>query len=79
MLGHHPVEAEVRHRGDGDRVDPECECEHSDDLITVDGLAPLVHGEHPVAVAVERHPEVEGARAHDLLQHRQVGGAAGRR
>ena len=70
MLGHEPVEAQVRHRRDRDELDAEIEREHGEDLVAVDRLAALVDREHPVAVAVERDPEVEpcsrrlaGARA----------------
>ena len=61
---HQPVEAEVRHRRDGDEVGAEVEREDRDDLVAVDQLAVLVDREHAVAVPVERDPEVEAAVAH---------------
>ena len=69
-LRHEPVEAEVRHLRDGDEVDAEVEREHGDDRVTVDRLAPLVHGQHAVAVAVEGDPEVAALPRHNLLQAR---------
>ena len=62
-LLHQPVEAEVRHRRDRDDVDAEVEREHRDDLVAVDRGAVRVDREHPVAVAVERDPEIEAAAA----------------
>ena len=50
--------------------------EHRDDLVAVDHGAACVHGEHPVAVAVECHAEVEPVADDDLLQRPQVGRAA---
>src|SRR5581483_9871127 len=73
-LLHEPMEAEVRHRRDGDEIDSELEREHRDDLIAVDRRAVLVDGEH--AVAVERDPEIEPAAGDDLLQRREIGRAA---
>ena len=75
-LAHQPVEAEVRHRRHRDRVDTEGKCEHCQDLVAVERGARLVYGEHTVAVAVERDPEVIPTGSHDLLQQAQVGGAA---
>src|SRR5438445_2830938 len=72
-LLHQPVETEIRHRRDRDEVDAEMKREHRDDLVAVDRLAALVHGKHPVAVAVERDTEVEVAAAHELLQWPEVG------
>ena len=60
------MEAEVRHRRDGDAVDAEVEREDREDLVAVDRLAALVDREHPVAVAVEGDPEVEAAVADDV-------------
>ena len=65
-LLHQAVEAEVRHRRDGDALDAEVEREDREDLVAVDRLAALVHGEHPVAVAVEGDAEVEAAAANGL-------------
>ena len=72
-LLHQAVEAEVRHRRDHDGVDAEVEREHGEDLVAVERVAVLVHGEHPVAVAVERDPEVE-----PLARGRAPGARAGR-
>ena len=52
------------------------EREHREDLVAVDRVAVAVDSEHPVAVAVERDPEIESALADGLLQQREVGGAA---
>ena len=59
VFRHERVEPEIRHDRHGDDVDAEVECEHGNDLVSVDGLAALVDGEHPVAVAVECDTEVE--------------------
>ena len=67
-IGHEPVEAEVRHRRHRDGVDAECEREDGEDLVAVERRAVLVDGEHPVAVTVERDPEVVRARPHDVLE-----------
>ena len=72
-LLHQAVEAEVRHLRDGDSVDSEVEGEDREDLVAVDRLAPLVDGKHPVAVAVERDPEVEALLTHDPREERQIG------
>ena len=76
VLAHQPVEAEVRHHGDGDEVDAEVEREDGEDLVAVDDVAFAVDGEHAVAVAVEGDAEVEAAVGHDALQEREVGRAA---
>src|SRR5918995_321634 len=39
VLPHQPVEAEVRHHGDRDEIDPEVDREHGEDLVAVDRLA----------------------------------------
>ena len=71
VLGHEPVEAEVRHHRDRDDVDAEREREDREDLVAVDRLAALVDREHAVAVAVERDPEVE-----PVARQRPVAGRA---
>ena len=58
------------------RSTSEMEREHREDLVAVDRVAVAVDREHPVAVAVERDPEIESALADGLLQQREVGGAA---
>jgi hypothetical protein len=52
--------------------------EHQDrqDLVAVHDLASGVHGQHPVAVAVERDPEVRTGLRNNLLQVSKVGRAA---
>ena len=75
-LLHQAVEAEVGHRRDDDALDLEVEREDSEDLVAVDRLSSLVHGEHPVAVAVECDAEVEAAAAHGLGEQTEVGRAA---
>ncbi len=75
-LLHQAVEAEVRHRRDGDAVDAEVEREHREDLVAVDRLSALVDGEHPVAVAVEGDAEVEAAAANGVGEQAEVGRAA---
>ena len=72
MLGHEAVEAEVRHHRDGDDVDAERQREHGEDLVAVERLAALVDGEHPIAVPVEGHPEVEALACNGLLQGREI-------
>ncbi len=72
-LGHQPMEAEVRHHGDGDDLHAEREREDREDLIAVHDVAALVDGEHAVAVAVERDAEIERLAPHELLQAGQVG------
>src|SRR6185437_10338220 len=72
-LLHQAVEAEVRHRGHGNSIDVEVECEDGEDLISVERLAPLVDGQHPIAVAVERDSEVEAAASDDVGQRAKVG------
>ena len=64
-LLHQPVEAEIRHLGDGDEVDAEVERKHGDDRVTVDRLAALVHGQHAIAVPVEGDAEVAALARHD--------------
>ena len=58
---------------------PRREREDREDLVAVDDLAALVDREHAVAVAVERDAEVECLPRDELLQGREVGGAAARR
>ena len=57
-LGHEPVEAQVRHHGHGHEIDVARQREDREDLVAVERLAQLVDGEHPIAVAVERDPEI---------------------
>ncbi len=76
VLLHQSMEAEVRHRRHGDELDTEVECEHRDDLVAVDGLAARIDREHPIAVAVERDPEVEASTRDELLQRAEIRGAA---
>ena len=47
-----------------------------EDLVAVDHLAPLVDGQHPVAVAVEGDAEVVVSGADGRLEQPEVGGAA---
>ena len=61
LLGE-PVEPEVRHHRDRDELDLEIEHQDREDLVAVDDLPARVDRQHPVAVAVERDPEV-GSRA----------------
>ena len=75
-LRHEPVEAEVRHHGDGHEVDVESQREDREDGVAVERLPPLVDGEQAVAVPVERDPQVETALDHLLAQSRKVGRAA---
>ena len=75
-LGHEPVEAEIRHLRDRHEVDAEVEGQHRENRVAVDRLAALVHRQHPVAVAVEGHPQVTPLAGDDLLERAQVGGAA---
>ena len=70
VLGHQPVEAEVRHHRDGDEVDAEREREDREDLVAVERLAALVDGEHAVAVAVEGDPEVEALARDESVARR---------
>ena len=68
---HQPVEAEVRHHGHRDEIDPEVEREHGQDLVAVDLVPVSVHGEHAVAVAVEGDAEVEPAGTDGRLEERR--------
>ena len=61
-LLHQAVEAEVRHHRHRDEIDSEMEREDGKDLVAVDRVPVAVHGEHAVAVAVERDAEVVGRR-----------------
>ena len=54
-------------------LDTQVEREHGDDLVSVDGLAALVDGEHPVAVAVEGDAEVETLGGDEPSQGAEVG------
>src|SRR5215207_3590953 len=76
VIGHQPVEAEVGHHGDNDRVDLKVEREDREDLVAVDDLAGAVHGEHAVAVSVEGHAEIRAGPDYLLLQQPEVGGTA---
>ena len=76
VVGHQPVEAEVGHHGDNDRVDLKVEREDREDLVAVDDPAVAVHGEHAVAVSVEGHAEIRAGRDDLPLQEAEVGGAA---
>ena len=58
-LAHQPVEAEIRHHGDGDQIDLQVEGEDRQDLVAVDRLAFGIDREHAIAVAVEGDAEVE--------------------
>ena len=53
------------------RSTPRCECEDGDDLVAVDRLPVTVHGEHAIAVAVERDAEVVAAGRGPFLQQRR--------
>src|SRR5919197_1997277 len=70
-----PVQAEIRHHGDGHELDLEVEHQDREDLVAVDDLAARVDREHPVAVAVERDPEVGPGARNSLLQGSEVRGA----
>ena len=70
------MQAEISHLRHRDQVDAELERQHGQDLVAVDRLAALVDGQHAIAVAVERDPEVEPLACNKLLQGAQVGGAA---
>src|SRR3954462_4720783 len=70
------MEAEVRHRRDGDALDAQVEPEPREDLVAVDRLSALVDREHPVAVAVEGDAEIEAAGANGVRQQGEVGRAA---
>src|SRR3954462_14333684 len=66
------MEAEVRHRRDGDALDAQVEREHREDLVAVDRLSALVDLEHPVALAVDGDAEVEAAGATGVRQQGEV-------
>ena len=72
-LGHQPVEAEVRHRGDDDELDLEVKRQDREDLVAVHLVPGGVDREHPVTVSVECHPEVDRAAAHGRGEEREVG------
>ena len=76
MLDHQPVEAEVRHHGDGHELDAERERQDREDLVAVERLAALVDGEHAVAVPVEGDAEMAPGFDHLVAQSNEVGGAA---
>ena len=76
MLLHQPVEAEIRHHGDGHELDAELRRQDGEDLIPVHDLARRVDREHPVAVAVERDSEVESGVDDRPAQGGEVGRAA---
>ena len=54
-------------------LDAQMEREHGDDLVSVDRLAMLVDGKHPVAVAVECDTEVETLGDDEPSQGAEVG------
>ena len=58
MLGHQAVEAEVRHLRDGDEVDAQVQREDGENLVAVNLVSPLVHGEHAIPVPVEGDAQV---------------------
>jgi hypothetical protein len=62
------MEAEVRDRRHGDQLDTQMKGEDGEDLVAVDRAPVRVHRKHPVAVAVERDPEVEAVVADDSPQ-----------
>ena len=70
------VQPEVRHHRDGDQLDLEVQHQNREDLVAVDDLASRVDREHPVAVPVERNPEVGPRLSNSLLQSPEVGCAA---
>ena len=70
------MEPEVRHGRHDDQIDAQVECQHGQGLVAVDDLPPLVHGQHPVAIAIECDPQVEPLFLDRALQQREIRRAA---
>src|SRR5581483_6953601 len=76
-LLHEPMEAEVRHRRDGDEIDSELEREHRDDLIAVDRRAVLVDGCSELLECARRDVRICAVRAVDRdAEPAQIGAEA---
>src|SRR4051812_34175356 len=70
------VQPEVRHHRHGHAVDAEMRREDREDPVAVDDVPVAVDREHPVAVAVECHAEIERVLPDDALQRTQIRRAA---